>query len=42
MASYKLPRMLGEKPGWLDKYKGVKNIVMTLLAVGVLIYILVS
>ena len=42
MADHKLPRLIGQKPGWFDKYKNMRNIFKSLISLAVVIVILAS
>lgn len=42
LADHKLPRLTGGKPGWFDKYKNTRNIVMYLISASVIISVLAS
>lgn len=41
-ADFKLPRIMGKKPGFFDKFTSVKNLIIYTMMIGVLAYILIS
>lgn len=42
MADHKLPRLVGIKPGWFDKFKNARNIIKYLVSVIIFIIVISS
>ena len=41
-ADHKLPRLLGKKPGWCDKYSSFKKLLINLIGFSVITYVIES
>lgn len=41
-ADHKLPRVMGKKPGYFDKYTSVKRILMYVIGISIIAYVLTS
>ena len=39
-ADYKIPRLLGRKPGWFDKCRPGQSLFLALISTSILVYIL--
>ena len=42
MADHKLPRLVGAKPGWFDRFKNCRNQIKYILMVGIVIGVIIT